>query len=145
MELFQPVNGIGQQKVVYLAPTVIEYQRSPVLMFTAPRVCMFISGFSSETGEGIVILWKVRRHPVEKDTNTFLMTGIDEVTEVIGRAMARSRRKISRYLVTPGFIQGMFTDRQQFDMRIAQFLDPGDQFLGQLPPLIKTAIFMTSP
>ena len=57
----------------------------------------------------------------------------------IGIAKTRARREIAGHLIAPGFIQGVFHYREQFDMRIAELGDIGNQLIGQFPKRQKVA------
>lgn len=59
---------------------------------------------------------KMRGHPVEKHGDPSLMSAVYETHQPFRLAEAGRRREQADGLVTPGRIEGMFGDRQQFDM-----------------------------
>jgi len=73
-----------------------------------------------------------------------LMALIDEVGEVLGRTVAAGGGIQARGLITPGAVEGIFGDRQQFEMGEAHLLDVGHQLLGQFA-IGQIAIAFTAP
>ncbi len=66
-----------------------------------------------EIGEPVLVGRKVRRHPVEDDADAPLVQVIDEVHEVLRRAVAGGRREIARDLIAPGAVERVLHDGQQ--------------------------------
>ena len=58
-------------------------------------------------------------HPVENDTDIFLMEVVHKIHEVLRTSVAGGRREITCDLVAPGGIQGMLRDAHELNMRIA--------------------------
>jgi hypothetical protein len=80
MELLYPVHRIGDQEISYFVTAVIEYQGAPVEMLTFVRITVFITGFTGEPCQRKLITRKMRRYPVEYDTDAVLVCSIDQVT-----------------------------------------------------------------
>src|SRR5262249_84089 len=85
-----------------------------------------------EAGEAVLVAREMRWHPVENDADAVPVERVDEVHEVLRRAVPRGGREISRGLVAPGSVKGMFRDRQQLDVRVAGTLDGIDEATGEL-------------
>ena len=61
----------------------------------------------------------MRRHPVQQHADVRLVQGVDEVTEVVGRAVPRRRCEVPGYLIAPRPVEGVLHHRQQFHVRKA--------------------------
>ncbi len=118
----EPEQGGSNEEVAHFVTTEVEDQGTPVLVFTQTRVFMFIERSAIKSCQTETILGEVRRHPVQIDANTLLMTIIDKVTEIIGSAETTGGGKIAHRLVAPGTIKGVFGHRQQLQMGKAQLL-----------------------
>ena len=66
---------------------------------------------------------EVRRHPIQDDANPLLVEVVHQVHEILRRAVARSRREISRGLVAPRTVKRMLHDRHQFHVGEVHLLD----------------------
>jgi hypothetical protein len=66
---------------------------------------------------------EVRRHPVEDDADAMLVQIIDQVHQVLGRAVATGGGIVSCGLIAPGAIKRMLHERHEFDVREAQSSD----------------------
>src|SRR6185436_13371481 len=87
----------------------------------------------------------MRRHPVEDDADACLMAGIDEGLECIHVAKAAGHRKVTRSLVPPGFVQWMFGNRQQLDVRETHLDDIRDQAFRHFGVRISAAVGVSPP
>ena len=65
MELFEPVDGIGDQEVAHLRTSEVKDVRAPVGLVTTPGVGVLVQRLAVKAGEGKGVLGEVRRHPVE--------------------------------------------------------------------------------
>ena len=61
-----------------------------------------------------------------------LMTGIDEMAQLVGSSETARRRVIIRHLVTPRAFERMLGDRQQLDVRETHLEHVRQQRLGKL-------------
>ncbi len=145
MEFLDPVQCVGDEEVAHFVAAEIEYQGAPVAVLALPRVGMFVQGLAGKARQGEFVLGEVGRYPVQEYADVLLVAGIDEMTQVVWTAEAGGGGIITGDLVTPGFIQRVLHDRQQFDMRVAQLLDIGYQFFCHFQPGIETAVFMLTP
>src|SRR5437764_10626267 len=73
-----------------------------------------------EIGEPVGVRGEVRRDPVKNDGNAVLVEIVHQVHEILRRAVARSWREVAGRLVSPGAIERMFHDGQEFDVSEAQ-------------------------
>src|SRR5690606_17499112 len=111
-EALDPVQGIPDQVIQYLAAAVIEDQRVPVLVEAFARIGMFVQAAAVEMRQAVGVGRKMARHPVEQYADAVGMRGLDEITKIFRAAEARRRRIQTDRLVTPGAVEGMLADRQ---------------------------------
>ena len=74
------------------------------------------------------------------------MAGLDEDTEIVGRAEAARRREEADRLIAPGAIEGIFGDRHQLEMGEAHVADIRHELIGKLAiGEIAVALLGTAP
>src|SRR5215469_7904608 len=66
---------------------------------------------------------EVRRNPVENDGNAVLVKMVDQVHEILRRAVARGRSEVAGGLVSPGAVKRVLHHRQEFDVSESQLAD----------------------
>src|SRR4051812_48501243 len=98
-----------------MAP-IVEHQRAPIGVSTFAWVLMLIQRASVEVRERMVVARKVRRHPVDDDSDSFLVQMVDEKTQIIGMPVPRSGSVIPSDLIAPRSAERMFCHRQQLDV-----------------------------
>src|ERR1700693_690735 len=76
-----------------------------------------------EVSQAVGVGRKVRRHPVQDDGDAMLMQVVDQIHEILWRAVARCGGEIASGLVSPGTIERMFHHRQEFHMSKSHALD----------------------
>src|SRR6266568_169126 len=86
-----------------------------------------------EVCEPMRVRREVRWHPIENYADAVLVQVIHEIHEILGRAVTRGRREISRRLVSPGREKRMLHDRQQLNMRETHTLHVICEFGRNLP------------
>ena len=140
---FHPVNGVGDEEIVYLIFTVIKYFRSPVRVFPFSGVSVLIEGFSVEFREAVGVPGKMGRHPVKNDADAFFMQVIDEIHEFLWRPVTGGRGKIARDLISPGAVVRMLRDAHQLDVGVSHIGYVIRQFLCSFHICI-AAVFLRS-
>ena len=118
MVLFIPVERISDQKVLHLVLGIVENFCPPVRVLPHPGIRIFIAGRAVEVRKSVRVLWEMGGHPVENDTDIFLMEVVHKIHEVLRTSVAGGRREITCDLVAPGGIQGMLRDAHELNMRI---------------------------
>src|SRR3989339_750535 len=88
----------------------------PIGMVSLFRIGMLIEISSIKIDQAVLIIRKMRGNPVQDHSYPVLMKLIDQVHEVLGRAISGGGCKISHCLVAPGTIKWMFHHRQKFNM-----------------------------
>src|SRR5260370_36383907 len=71
-------------------------------------------------GEAMAVGREVRWDPVENDRDVVLVQVVDQVHEILRRAVTRRGSEVARGLISPGTIEGMLHDGEQFDVRESQ-------------------------
>ena len=132
MVLAQPEQRVGEQEVADLVAPVVEDQRAPVGVRAAPRVVVLVERGPVEAGEGEVVAREVRGDPVEDHAEPVLVQAVDELAEVVGRAVARGRGEVARDLVAPRAAERVRHHRQQLDVGEAHVLRVGGELVRQL-------------
>ena len=123
MVLLRPEDRVGDQEVRHLRSAVVIDQSAPVRMRALARIEMLVQAGSVERGHSEGVAREVRRHPVQDHADPGLMQRVDKVHEVLRRSVAACGSVITGYLVAPGFVQRMFHNRHQLDMRVAHLFD----------------------
>ena len=93
---------------------------------------MLVEGRSVEPGQGEVVAREVGGDPVEDHADAVAVQAIDELPQLVGRAMAWSGGEVARHLVAPGAAERMRHHRQQLDMGEAHVLGVVGELVGQL-------------
>ncbi len=114
-------------------------------MLAQARVCMLVKVRAVEIRQAMGIGGKVRRHPIQDHADPVLVAVIDEIHEVLRRAVAAGRREVTDGLIAPGFIQRMLHDGQQLDVREAHLADVVDQLFGEFAVAEQAVAFAASP
>ena len=125
----EPEQRRRDQKAAHLMATVVEDRRIPFRMKSLARIGMLEQVGAIEVTEAMLVLRKMRRHPVEQHPDAALVQVIDKGHELIGRAIARGRRKVAGGLVTPRSVERVLGDGHQLDVREAHV----ERVVGQLP------------
>ena len=133
MVLFNPEQGVCDQIVGYLRPSVVVDQRPPVRMCSLSGIQMLIQTGSVKSGKAVGIPGEVRRHPVQNHADSRLMHLVHEIHEILRRAVSGSGRVIADHLIAPGTVEGMLHDGHQFNMGIPHLLHIGNDSRGQFP------------
>src|ERR1700688_5242772 len=77
---------------------------------------MLVEMSAVEVRQTVGIGREVRRYPVENHGDAVLVQVIDQIHEILRRAVARCGSEITGGLISPGTIEGMFHHRQEFDV-----------------------------
>ena len=132
MVFLQPKHGGREQKAVDLRAVEIEQHRSPLRHFAAAGVCVFIERRAVEAAQAVRVARKVRGDPVHDDADAAFMRAVDEVHEILRRAVTRSRGKVSGDLIAPALVIRILGERHELDVRIAHVGNIIDEFMGKL-------------
>ncbi len=92
-------------------------------MESLARVGVLVEVRAVEVGESVGVGREVRRNPVEDHADAVLVQVVDQVHEILRRAVARSGREIAGGLVSPGAVERMLHHGQELDVGEAQLAD----------------------
>ncbi len=140
MIFLEPEQRRGNQETAHLIAAEIENRRVPFRMKSLARIRVLIKMSAVEIHQSVLIGWKMRRHPVENDADSAGMQMVDEIHQILRRAVACRRREISRGLIAPRTIERVLGDRHEFDMRKSGLLEIGGQLVRQLAIVEKVAV-----
>ncbi len=118
---------------MHFFPAVIEDEAVPVGVKALARVGVLVEVGAVEEAQAVLVGGKVRGHPVQDHADAVLVQGVDEVHEILRRAVVARRRKVSRDLVSPGAEEGVLHDRQEFDVGEAHLPNIVGELRGHLP------------
>ena len=145
MEVIDPAKRAANQVIDDFPAAKVEYNGTPVCVFTFSGVFMFVQGSSVKTPKTVLVLWKMCRHPVYNDTNTCPVEPVHQEAEIIRLPKTLCRCVHTDGLITPGTIERMLGHRHQFHMRKVHLLDIGHQIISQFSVGQELIVFTTSP
>jgi hypothetical protein len=70
-----------------------------------------------EVSQPVLVAGEVRRDPVENHADALLVQVVDQVLEILRRAVAAAGGEVAGRLISPRPEERMLHDRQQFDVR----------------------------
>ena len=114
MEVFEPVQHVGDQEGSDLAAGEVKLVRTPVGVNLVLKQHVAV-----KSGKAVGVGAKTAGHPVHNHADARLVACIDKVHELLRVAVARRGGIVTGRLVTPGAIEGMLHERHDLDMRIA--------------------------
>ena len=120
--LVEPEQGVGDQEVADLVAAVVEDVGAPVAVLALAGIGVLVQRGAVEPPQAVAVAGEVGRHPVEDHADAVLVAEVDEVHEVLRRAVAAGGRVVADRLVAPTGRERMLADRQQLDVRVAHLL-----------------------
>ena len=111
---------------------VIEINRTPAAVFGTLRVVGFVEIYAVEFAQAVRVFAEVAGHPIHYHAYSVLVSGLDEVAEIVRFAVAARHCVIARRLIAPRIIQRVFGQRHELDVRVVHFHDVFNQLVGQL-------------
>ena len=116
VELFEPVEGVGDQEIAHAVAAPIVDKRAPVGVVGHARVCVLVERRSVEVRKRVRVGREVGGHPVEDHAQTAPVQVVDQEAQVVGRAVAERRCVVADDLVAPASIVWMLHHGHQFDV-----------------------------
>ena len=132
MVLRQPEERVGDEEVAHLGAAVVEDERAPVGVRAAARILVLVERGAVEAHERELVAREVRRHPVEDHAEAARVQPVDELAELVGRAVARGRGEVAGHLVAPRARERMLHHGHQLDVREAEAERVVGELVGQL-------------
>ena len=119
----EPEHGARHQEAADFGATIIKDVSLPVGMKSLAGVGVFVEMGAVEVGEAVLVGREVRRDPVEDHADAVLVQVVDQVHEILRRAVARGGREVSGGLVSPGTVEGMLHHGQELDVGESHLVD----------------------
>src|SRR5688572_25448486 len=101
-------------------------------MLALARIFVLVKGGAVEAAEAVGVAREVGRHPIDEDANAMLVAVIDEVHEVVRRAVTARGSEVTDGLIAPASAEGVLADRQQLDVRKAHLDDVLHELMRKL-------------
>ena len=143
--LLQPVEGIGDQELPYLLPSVVKDTGIPLAVLPLHGVAVFIAAAAVQIDQAIAVLGEVGNIPVHEHTDAQLMAPVHQLPESVGIAVPEGGREIIGGAVTPGPIKAVFHQWGQFQIVVAHFVDIIRQGISQFRIGAEPSVLMAAP
>ena len=145
VELLDPEHRGREQQVSRRGLAIVEHARAPFLVLHLERIGILVQMRAVELDQTAAVLRKVSRNPVHDDAKAGLMRLVDQVHEILRRAVAAGRGEIADDLIAPRAVERILGQRHELDMRIAHFLDIGNELVRELAVGIEVAVLVHLP
>ena len=119
VKLLEPVACVGHEEALHLRSAVIEQQSTPLLHIRTARIGMLVKRRAIEARKAVAVAREVRGHPVHDHADALFVGAVDQVLEIVGRAVARGRRIIAGHLIAPARVERIRHQRHELEVRIA--------------------------
>ena len=101
VELLKPEQSVRDEEALHLRAAVVKVGRAPLPVLRALLIVGLVEILSVEMAQSLLILAEVPRHPVHDNADAIRMGGIDEVAEIVRRAVAARHSEVTRRLIPP--------------------------------------------
>ena len=128
MKTIAPVKCVSGEIITHLVPAVVENISPPVRMLSATRIIVLVKCRSIKAGQRIIVLRKMRRHPVEYHADAGRVQRIHQRGKIVRCPVATRWRKKTSHLIAPRRIIGVLSHGQKLDMRETHLRHVTDQF-----------------
>lgn len=131
--LIHPEAQVAQQEPHHLMMAIVEESAVPLIMATlaaAVEVLVISAIKLVETIEHVLGCMAV--DDIKEYDNTHAVRSVNELLEVLRRAISTARREEVVDLIAKTGVVGMLHDSHQLDHIVAKILDPGEHILGEL-------------
>ena len=132
MEVLEPAQGAGEEKIADLGAAVVEDERPPAAVLPDARVLVLVKGGAVEARQGELVAGEVPGDPVQDHSEAGLVGLVNEMAKVVGVTEARGGCEEAGALIAPRPVEGMFGNRQQLEMGKAQVARVRHQPLRQV-------------
>src|SRR5688572_17449024 len=97
----EPEHGVADQKALHLRTAIVENVALPFGMIALARVGMLVKMRAVEECQAMLVGGEVRRHPIKNNPDIVLVQIIDQVHQVLRRAVVPGGGKVTGDLVSP--------------------------------------------
>ena len=145
VEFLDPEHRRGEQQVSRGDLAVVEYARAPFLVLHLERIGVFVQVRAVKLDQSAAVLREVRRNPVHDNAQTGLMRLVDQVHQILRRAVAACGGKVADYLIAPRAVERILGQRHKLDVGVAHFLDIRHKLVRQLAVGVEVAVLVHLP
>src|SRR5581483_1487595 len=85
------------------------------------RISVFVKMSAVEKTQPVAVVGEVRGYPIQNHSNAALVQVINETHEILRRPVTAGGSKVTRNLITPGGVVGMFHHGEELHMGKAHF------------------------
>src|SRR4029077_2810662 len=103
----EPEKRVADEKIAHFVSAIIKNEGAPILLLALARIQGLVEIGPIELGQGVGVLWKMRRDPIHDDADASLMTFVDEMPEIVRRTEPASGCVVICDLITPGTFEWM--------------------------------------
>src|SRR5262249_19724527 len=108
--MLEPKQGACDQETLHLAPAEIVDESVPVVVKAFAWIEVLIERAPVEAREAVRVGRKMRRHPIENNTDAGCVRGVNETREALGRTETAARREQAQRLIAPRSAERIFGD-----------------------------------
>src|SRR5262249_30195467 len=128
----QPEKGVGEKEVAHLVASKVGNDGAPLRVLALAGVGVLVEMRAVEEAQALLVAREVRRNPVEQHADIVLVAVIDEIHEVLRRAVASGGGIVASDLIAPGAVEGMLADGHELNVGIAQLLHIWHELVRQV-------------
>ena len=132
VELLEPKERVRNEEALHLRPPVVKIGRAPLAVLRARLVVGLVEVLTVKPAKPLFVLAKMPRNPIHDDADAVLMRSVDEIAEIVRRAVAARHGEIARRLIAPRAVVWMLAERHEFDVCVVHILDIADQLIRHL-------------
>src|ERR1700730_1359632 len=102
MVFVEPEQSVCDQEVPNFAPPEVKNECAPIAVFALPRISVFVKTCTVKLSQPESILGEVTRNPVQDDSDSLLVTAIDEMAKFVRISKTARWRGITGGRGSPG-------------------------------------------
>ena len=128
----EPEQSVGDEEGLHLGTAHVKAAGTPSFMLHTVPSLVFVQGTTVKLVQAVTVLREMGRHPVQNDAYAGAMHGINEILKILRSTETAGGRIVSRYLVSPGAVEGMLHHGHQFHVGIAHLRQIGSQHIRDI-------------
>src|SRR5690606_2420667 len=121
MKYIEPKTSIADKKGLYFSSFIIKDITVPIWMKSLTHIGIFVGVVAIKHVQSMCIVREMRGHPIQNDTNPFLMKSIDKSHEPLRISETRCGSIITCNLIPPAAIKRVFCNGHELYVRKAHF------------------------
>ena len=145
MVRLEPEYRRRNEKADYLGTREIKQAGVPRGTLAELRILALVEGCAVKLREREAVLREIRGHPVHDNADVVAMEGVDEVHQILGRAVARGRRKVARRLEAPARVVRVLHQRHELNVGKVHVAEVVRQLVGKHSVGVEAAVGLALP